>query len=144
MVSHAYSDGFCSVPLVQDLAALYSQEEELHLGRPSGARLLPLPRGAAFEDLEQRLFAAFEAQQGSCSHPEQLSFRSAIFDSVPNRLPWVYTHEVLVEGNAVGLLRRCAQMCPPCSGSPQRFAECRPCRSGSLERKKPPIRYDGT
>lgn len=76
----------------------------------SGRALLPLPPGAAFEVLEQRFFAAFEGQP-AC-YPEQLSLRSAIFDpyAVPKWLPWVYMHEVLVEGEAVDLLRRCGKM----------------------------------
>jgi len=123
VVSHAYSDGFCSVPMVQDLASLYAQEEDwmasqslLATGESpkppssSGHALLPLPPGAAFEVMEQRFFAAFEGQP-AC-YPDQLSLRSAIFDpyAVPKWLPWVYMHEVLVEGEAVDLLRRCGKM----------------------------------
>ncbi|CAJ1399815.1 unnamed protein product [Effrenium voratum] len=109
IVSHAWSDGFCGVPLVQDFSALYVQEEAA-AGKGSGvcqASLLPLPNGAAFQALESRLFAALDCQPG-WSHPDQMSLRSAIFDETPKWTPWVYNHEVLLEASAVAGLRSCA------------------------------------
>ncbi|CAK9068618.1 unnamed protein product [Durusdinium trenchii] len=112
VVSHAYSDGFCSVPMVQDLSALYAQEEDRRRGRRSQMSncLLPYKPGASFEVLEGRFYAALEGKP-AWSHPEQLSLRSSMFDTEPPKKwqPWVYNHEVLLEGEAVALLRRCAQ-----------------------------------
>ncbi|CAE7514114.1 unnamed protein product [Symbiodinium microadriaticum] len=120
VVSHAYSDGYSGVPLVQDFASLYAQEEEVLLTSPSTLQpasyagrsdlnsLVPLPCGAAFEVLESRLFAAMDFQP-PWSNPEQLSLRAGIFDELPKRPPWVYDHEVLLEGSAVEALQRNAK-----------------------------------
>ncbi|CAK9068430.1 unnamed protein product [Durusdinium trenchii] len=120
VVSHAYSDGFCSVPMVQDLSALYAQEEDRRRGRRSQMSncLLPYKPGASFEVLEGRFYAALEGKP-AWSHPEQLSLRSSMFDTEPPKKwqPWVYNHEVLLEGEAVALLRRCAQRCASTSAS---------------------------
>ncbi|CAE7716658.1 unnamed protein product, partial [Symbiodinium pilosum] len=58
--------------------------------------------------LESRLFAAVDLEP-SFSHPEQLSLRAGIFDETPKRQPWVYDHEVLLEGAAVEALHRNAK-----------------------------------
>lgn len=118
VVSHAYSDGFCSVPMVTDFAALYAQEEDWVASQSSLAgegseragQLLPLRPGAAFEVLEQRFLSALEGRP-SWSHPDQLSMRSCTLDSTaPTKwTPWVYNHEVLVEADAVSHLRRCGK-----------------------------------
>ncbi|CAJ1353921.1 unnamed protein product, partial [Effrenium voratum] len=126
IVSHAWSDGFCGVPLVQDFSALYVQEEAA-AGKGSGvcqASLLPLPNGAAFQALESRLFAALDCQPG-WSHPDQMSLRSAIFDETPKWTPWVYNHEVLLEASAVAGLRSCAGR-RPSSGVGERSAVVSP------------------
>merc|ERR1719277_2852247 len=49
--------------------------------------------------------------QPQWTHPDQMSLRSTCFDGPSDSRwkPWVYTHEVLLEVGAVGLLRRCSK-----------------------------------
>eukprot|EP00930_Biecheleria_cincta_P036997 TRINITY_DN25368_c1_g1_i1.p1 TRINITY_DN25368_c1_g1~~TRINITY_DN25368_c1_g1_i1.p1 ORF type:complete len:826 (-),score=136.41 TRINITY_DN25368_c1_g1_i1:135-2261(-) len=105
VVTHAYSDGY-SVPLIQDLAALYA-DAALQNGE-AAALLAPLPEGSAFEALESRFFATCDGQP-EWSHPDQLSLRATTFDVIPRSQPWVYTHEVLLEGGTVGALHAAAR-----------------------------------
>ncbi|CAK0854893.1 unnamed protein product [Prorocentrum cordatum] len=112
VVSHAYSDGFCSLPLINDFSCLYAGAEQA--ARPRGGRrgtgqaaataaLVPLPPVARFA-------AALDGRP-QWSHPEQLSLRATCFDGPwePAKPPWVYVHEVLLEAGAVETLRHCAR-----------------------------------
>jgi len=109
VVSHAYSDGFSSVPLVHDFSTLFAEERAAASGASSSSNaLLPLPEGSTFEALEARFFAALDGKP-EWSHPDQLSLRASIFDEVPKWQPWVYTHEVLVEGAAIEALHHSAK-----------------------------------
>jgi len=107
IVSHAYSDGFTSVPLISDFASLLG---ELEGRRNDGSSVSALPYGKTFEILEERFFAAVDGQP-HWANPDQMSLRATGFDGpwVPRRQPWVYNHEVLVERNAVESLRLSAK-----------------------------------
>jgi len=104
VVSHAYSDGFCSVPLIQDFCALYSQLQG------AGSTLAPLRCGAAFQTLEERFLATLHGQ-AAWAAPDQISLRATCFDgpSHPRWQPYVYCHEVLLERGAVQMARFCAK-----------------------------------
>jgi len=107
VVSHAFSDGYCSVPLIQDFAALYCQAR----GHQEGAcALVPLPHGQTFQALEDRFLSTLRGEPPLVS-PEQISLRAACFDESwePRWRPWVYSHEMLIERSAVGMLRFCAK-----------------------------------
>jgi len=107
IVSHAFSDGFCSVPLIHDFSSFYAEVEALRRGRmaeAAAARPSALPFGATFTALQDRFFAAIDGQP-MWTHPDQVSLRATCFDLPPSRLPWVYNHEVLVESGAVEWLR---------------------------------------
>jgi hypothetical protein len=112
IVSHAFSDGFCSVPLIQDFSALYARAHASKHKQRAPAQntdLTPLQSGIACSALQQRCFAALEGQP-PWSHPDQMSFRSTCFDSASQKYqPWVYTHEVLLESGGVAALRHCAK-----------------------------------
>jgi hypothetical protein len=113
IVSHAYSDGFCSVPLIHDFSCLYTGALAEVTGRrtAAGAMLAHLPYGAAAQALEERFFAAIDGLS-QWSHPDQLSLRATCFDApptTPKQPPWVYVHTVLLESGAVQNLRRCTR-----------------------------------
>merc|ERR1712232_917747 len=60
VVSHAYSDGYCSVPLIHDFSTLYARVEALRKRVDvdgAATTLAPLRHGATFEDLQERFFA---------------------------------------------------------------------------------------
>lgn len=103
--SHAFSDGYTNVPLIQDLSALYAQAGG---HQDMTAALVPLPRERTFEVLESRFFEALECKP-KYSHPEQMSLRATCFDGPSSkRSSWWYTHEVLLEKFAVDELRVCS------------------------------------
>jgi len=113
IVSHAYSDGYTSIPLIQDFSALYARAASIKHRKGLPAQhtdLVPLPPGVTFPVLEERFFAALDGHS-KWSHPDQMSFRPTCFDSaLPSwKPPWVYMHECLLESGGVAGLRRCAQ-----------------------------------
>lgn len=109
IVSHAYSDGYTGVPLIQDLGALYANAE----GRSAEqVPLAALPYGRSFDVLQERFFAAVDGEP-KWAKPDQMSLRATCFDGpwAPRRHPWCYNHEVLLETGAVASLQQSAKNC---------------------------------
>lgn len=89
---HAYADGNCYLPLVQDLLALYKAAAS----NAPAPRLPPLR--CAFELLEKRLFDTFEAK--TC--PLKCSLRGSIFKYTGRG----YGHTLGLEPEAVRIVTR--------------------------------------
>eukprot|EP00929_Paragymnodinium_shiwhaense_P071276 TRINITY_DN36247_c0_g1_i1.p1 TRINITY_DN36247_c0_g1~~TRINITY_DN36247_c0_g1_i1.p1 ORF type:complete len:696 (+),score=122.33 TRINITY_DN36247_c0_g1_i1:287-2374(+) len=113
--SHAFTDGYSGVPLIQDFSTFYSEALTKKKGIRNGktqSQMVPLPLGEAFKTLEERFFASLDIQP-EWSHPAQMSLRACCFDGPwevnKKWTPWVYTHEVALEAGAVAVLRSCAQ-----------------------------------
>lgn len=95
-VFHAFSDGNCYMPLVQDLFTLYEAERRGEL-----AVLPPLQSHAAFEALQRRLMDTLECRPS----PQRASLRGGCFKFA---VGGSYGFHFAFEPGAVAVLQACA------------------------------------